>query len=154
MKTLIIYFSIHHQNTEKIAKATAEVLGAELVKNPEVKAEKILNYDLIGFGSGIYFWRHHRSLLNLVKNLPAMKGKSAFIFSTSGAKYAKKLIHCSLRKLLIKKGFKIIGEFNCPGFDTFGPFKFFGGFNKGRPNEKDLEAAKKFAQELLKKMNN
>ena len=33
MKTLIIYVSIHHQNTAKIAQVLAEVLQADL-KNP------------------------------------------------------------------------------------------------------------------------
>lgn len=150
MKTLIICVSIHHQNTEKIAKVMAEVLRVRIVKPSEIKPEEINNYDLIGFGSGIYFWRHHRSLINFVKNLAPVEKKKAFIFSTSGAKYAKRIIHYSLRKLLIKKGFQIIGEFNCLGFDSFGLFKIFGGFNKGRPNEKDLEKAKKFAQDLLK----
>jgi len=32
MENLIIYISTHHGNTEKVAKAMAEVLSAELVK--------------------------------------------------------------------------------------------------------------------------
>ena len=31
MKTLIVYTSVHHQNTEKVAKVMAEELGADLV---------------------------------------------------------------------------------------------------------------------------
>lgn len=150
MKALIIYQSIHHQNTEKIARLISEILGAKLVKPTEIQPAEILNYDLIGFGSGIYFWHHHVSLLNLVKNLPRLENKKAFIFSTSGAKYGKKFFHRSLRKLLIKKGFQIIDEFNCPGFDSFGPLKIFGGLNKGRPNENDLEKTRNFALKLLK----
>ncbi len=148
MKTLIIYISIHHANTEKIAKVMAEVLGAKIVRPQEIEPEEIKNYDLIGFGSGIYFWRHHRNLIGIIKNLSSVQNKKAFIFSTSGVRYTKGIIHYSLRKLLLKRGFKIVGEFNCPGFDTFGLLKFFGGLNKGRPNEKDLESAKKFAQNL------
>jgi len=148
MRTLIIYISIHHQNTEKIAKTIAEVLNARLVKLSEIKPEELENYDLIGFGSGIYFWRHHYQLINLVKNLMPVKGKMAFIFSTSGAKYAQLIAHSHLKKLLLKKDFKIIGEFNCPGFDTFGPLKIFGGINKGRPNENDFEKAKNFAMKI------
>ncbi len=54
MKTLIIYISIHHSNTERIAKAMAEILDAKLVKSNEVHINDLLEYDLIGFGSGIY----------------------------------------------------------------------------------------------------
>jgi len=32
MKVLIIYHSEHHQNTEKIAKAMAEKIGTEVIK--------------------------------------------------------------------------------------------------------------------------
>jgi flavodoxin len=33
MKALIIYISIHHKNTEKIAKVMAKILEARLVKS-------------------------------------------------------------------------------------------------------------------------
>ena len=59
------------------------------------------------------------------------------------------IFHKKLRKELIKKGFEIIGEFNCPGFDTFGPFKIFDGINKGRPNESDIQKVKEFAKDLI-----
>ena len=153
MKSLIIYFSFHHKNTEKIAKILAQVLNSEIKKTFEVKPEEINQYDLIGFGSGIYFWRHHPSLFKLIERLPEIKEKDAFIFSTSGIKIPLIDFHKPLRKKLIQKGFKILSEFSCLGFDSFGPLKFFGGINKGRPNEKDLEKAKKFAIELKKKLN-
>jgi len=59
MKTLIIYVSFHHGNTLKIANEIAEVINADMVKPNEIKIENILSYDLIGFGSGIYFMKHH-----------------------------------------------------------------------------------------------
>ena len=111
-------------------------------------------YDLIGFGSGIYYHKHHGSLLNLVERLPDLKGKKAFIFSTSGV---SKLWHFSdfhkpLREKLLEKGFDIIGEFDCRGWDTVGPFKLIGGISKGRPNEEDLEQAMSFARRLKDNM--
>ncbi len=84
MKTLIIYQSIHHDNTEKIAKVMANVLEAKLVKPQELDISTVAEYDLIGFGSGIYWGKHHKSLLNMVDKLPSQKNKKAFIFSTSG----------------------------------------------------------------------
>ena len=151
MKVLIIYISIHYGNTEKIAKAIAEVLNAELLKPSEIKAGTLSEYDLIGFGSGSYFWQHHKKLLKIVKNTPRLHRK-AFIFSTRGAGPAW-LSHRVLKKTLLEKGFDVLGEFSCKGFDTFGALKLIGGINKGKPDGKDLAAAKKFAMALKERIN-
>ena len=63
MKTLIVYASVHHQNTEKVAKAMAEELEADLVPVSQAQPDIITTYELIGFGSGIYFMKFHKSLL-------------------------------------------------------------------------------------------
>lgn len=163
MKTLIIYISIHHKNTERIAKVMAEVLEAPLAKPREIDINSLAEYDLLGFGSGIYFGKHHKSLLNLIDKLPNLKGKKVFIFSTSGMSNAGNFIHnirhrvshfhIPLKKKLLKKGFNIIGEFDCRGFEIVGPFKLIGGICKGRPNENDLENAKSFAKKLKESPN-
>ncbi len=159
-ETLIICISTHHNNTEKIAGVMAGVLNAELLKPQEVDINAISKYDLIGFGSGIYFGKHHKILLNLVDTLPYLQDKKAFIFSTSGINNAGNFIHniryrvshfhSILRKSLVKKGLDIIGEFNCKGFDTAGPFKLIGGISKNSPNKEDLKKAIDFAGELKK----
>lgn len=46
MSALIIYHSIHHGNTEKIARAIAEVLKARLVKSDEADINTLSDYDL------------------------------------------------------------------------------------------------------------
>ena len=146
MKVLIIYNSVHHGNTEKITKVIADELKTKMVKPSDEEASKWEEYDLIGFGSGIYFGKHHESILQLVGKLPAVKGKKAFVFSTSGVlrNYNK-----SLKAYLTAKGFQIVGDFSCKGLDTYGPMKLIGGINKGRPNEKDCQKALEFAQGLL-----
>jgi flavodoxin len=150
MKTLIICSSIHHKNTLKIADAIAEVLNASVIKTEDVKIEELKDYDLIGFGSGIYLWKQHMLLLRLADNLPEMN-KNCFLFSTSGDKgHDMEKWHKPLREKLIGKGCKVLDEFNCLGWDTIGPLKLFGGINKGRPNEKDLENAKEFARNIVK----
>jgi len=150
MKTLIVYISIHHQNTEKVAKVMAEELKADLVSIGKVQSDTLAPYDLIGFGSGIYFMKHHKTLLQFVETLPPVTQKRAFVFSTSGD--GKKKHHASLKEKLVNRGFSIVDEFSCKGWDTFGPLKLFGGINKGRPNEEDLAGARLFAQELKNKM--
>ena len=124
-----------------------EVLGARVLEGEQAKKENILDYDLVGFGSGIYFWKHHQKLLEFVRSLKFDRGKKAFVFSTSGLPFPG-MFHRALKKELIKKGFKIVGELNCLGWDTFGVLKFIGGINKGRPNEKDIKKAKEFAKRM------
>jgi len=149
MKTLIVYASVHHQNTEKVAKVMAEELGADLVPVGEAQPETLAAYDLIGFGSGIYGRKFHKTLLQFVKGLPAVTGKQGFIFSTRGGREGPG--HAALKEMLVNRGFSVTGEFSCKGWDTVGPLKLFGGINKGRPNEDDLEGARVFARGLKEK---
>jgi flavodoxin len=144
MKTLIICKSVHHGNTEKVAKAMAEVLGAKIAQPEEIDPATLAEYDLIGFGSGIYLGKHHKTLLDLAGRLSPQK-MAAFVFSTCGS---GKNQHRVLREILRQRGFAIRGEFTCAGFDTYGPFKFIGGLKKGHPDERDLEDARAFARGL------
>ena len=150
MKALIIYISVHHGNTEKIAKVMANILDADLLQVEQADASMLEQYDLIGFGSGIYFGKHHNSLLDFVDKLPMMRNKKAFIFSTSGLRKIW-FIHNfdkPLKRKLQREGFDIIGEFSCRGLDTYRATKLVGGINKGRPDAKDLRQAKDFARSL------
>lgn len=150
MKTLLLVDSTHHHNTEKVGRAMAEVLNA-IVKSPkDVTVEDVLTYDLIGFGSGIYSAKHASSLLALAESLPPQTSKKAFLFSTSAIVSKQKLIadHQALRIKLQTKGFILVDEFCCLGFNTNSFLKYFGGMNKGRPNEEDLQNAKRFAETL------
>ena len=146
MKTLIIYKSVHHKNTEKVARAMADVLDARLAQPEEVDPASLAGYDLIGFGSGIYFSRHHKTIRAFIDRMPAM-GKDAFVFSTSGAAGDH---NGPLIAKLKSKGLNVKGSFACTGFDTFGPFRLIGGLQKGHPDEKDLADARVFAKGLLK----
>lgn len=127
----------------------AKVLGARLMSPAEADADALAGCDLVGFASGIYFSRHHRSLLRLVDSLPQMAGKRAFIVSTAGrGDDWTERNHRTLRARLVGKGFKVVGEFACLAWDTFFLLRLIGGINKGRPNEGDLERAEGFARGL------
>jgi flavodoxin len=146
-KVLIICSSTHHGNTLKIAKAIAKVFNTEVRKPSEVDLGRIGDFDLIGFGSGIYNGKHHQSLFDLLNKLSPQNKKKAFLFSTSSIRYHE--LHSPLKKALQEKGFTIIDEFFCKGFMNYSFIKFFfGGINKKRPNEHDLQAAEAFARKL------
>lgn len=145
--TLIICESVHHKNTIKIANAIGEILNAEVIEPRDFRIENISKYDLIGFGSGIYNGKHHTNILNLVSKLGKQANKNAFIFST--ATIPVEAQNKFLNEALREKGFNIIGQFSCKGFMDYKLLKyFFGGLNKGRPNENDLINAKEFAMKI------
>jgi flavodoxin len=150
MNTLLVVYSYHHNNTQKVAEVFARVLGAEIVTPQQADPNSLGGYDLVGFGAGIDSGRHYKQLLDFADQLPNAEGKKAFIFSTSGVsnpKYKAK-IHTALREKLEAKGYLILDEFNCHGFNTNSFLKAFGGMNKGCPNEEDLKAAEEFARKI------
>jgi flavodoxin len=154
MKSLVVLFSYHHNNTEKIANVFTEVLGAQIKTPQQIEPEELQDYNLIGLGSGIYDQKHHKALLDLADKLPQVTGGKVFLFSTSGIsrKFAMNQSiddpHTPLREKLQSKGYMIVGEFNCAGFNTNSFLKLIGGMNKGRPNAEDLKDAEEFAQNV------
>ncbi|MFX0009324.1 MAG: flavodoxin family protein [Candidatus Hermodarchaeota archaeon] len=150
MKSLLVLYSYHHMNTEKVAKAIAQVLNAEIKTPLQIEPKKLEEYDLIGFGSGIYGAKHHKYLLDLADELLKVDNKKAFIFSTSAILGEEKVAkdHSLLRDKLHSKGYEIVDEFACKGFNTNSFLKYFGGMNKGRPNTEDLKHAEEFARKV------
>jgi flavodoxin len=158
MKTLIVLVSYHHLNTQKVADVFSKVLDAQIKTPQQISPEELQHFDLVGFGSGIYSDKNDQSLLDFVDKLPQATYKKAFLFSTSGMpigisgqnrleEYTSKC-HTTLREKLQSKGYRVVGEFSCAGFNTNKFLKWFGGINKGRPNAEDLKRAEAFATKL------
>ena len=149
-KTLVICKSVHHNNTARVAHTIADVLGAVVVTPEEVPYTSLDDYDLIGFGSGVYYGSFHEALWNWVRGLPVQRlpQKPAFVFSTSGLSCLWKLWHGPFKQELAQKGFDIIGEFHCRGFDAWGPLWLVGGINRRHPDERDLSRAAEFARRI------
>ena len=154
MKSLVIVFSYHHNNTEKIANACAKVLGAEVKTPQQVKPEEIAEYDLVGFGSGIYSATFDPSVLDLADRLQNAAGKKAFLFSTYGApafianrEFIEKNHRQNPGKAAGKRVHGYRGIRVCRvEHKQFS--RFFGGLNKGRPNAEDLRNAEEFARSV------
>jgi flavodoxin len=157
VKSLVVVFSYHHNNTEKIANSCAQVLGAPVKTPQQVSPGEIAECDLVGFGSGIYGATFDSSVLDLADRLPHAHGKKAFLFSTYGApafvanrEFVEKN-HAQVREKLEAKGYTVIGEFGCAGWNTNSFLKYFGGLNKGKPDAGDLRNAEAFARDMLEK---
>ena len=148
MKSSVVYIPFEHGNTEKVARPIAEAMGAELKVPKDDALGTLSDYQMIGVASGIFKGKFRVGLEKFVNDLPPSRS-NAFVFSTSG--YGTDQYHDEIGKTLEGKGYRVVGDFACKGWDTYGPFKLTGGINKKRPNEDDLMAAKGFGKTLLTK---
>ena len=112
-----------------------------MVEAEDASKVDVSSYDLIGLASGIYYQKFHKDVLNWAEQNPP-QGKRVFFLYTYGVKRNGYLD--AIKQIAVSKGAKIMGSYDCPGFDTFGPFKLIGGIAKGRPNEEHVAGAVSF----------
>lgn len=153
----IVSASVHHGNTRKVADAIASATSGIVLEPGAAAHETVRDGALLGLGSGIFFGSHHDSLLSFAQSLPEKVSRAAFLFSTSGTGYEmpRKLgrdYHRKLRAILESKGYKMVGEFACKGFDTYGPWGKLGGIARGHPDAADLDRARLFAASLMQRV--
>lgn len=152
MKALIIYCSDYMKNTEKIARLFADKTASELVNVKDADDLNIEDYDLIGFGSGVYKESLSPKLYKLVDKLN-VKGKNVFVFSTCGV--GMKFYNKRLIKRLESKGGIIKGSFACKGsfiareFTENKIFAAIGRLSQGHPNDKDFKEAEQFIADVM-----
>jgi len=152
MKSLIVYCSEYKNNTGKIARIFAEKTGCELINIRDVSDINIENYNLIGFGSGVYRESLSPKVFRLVDKLN-LKAKNVFVFSTSGV--GMKFYNNSLIKLLESKGainkgsFACKGSFNAGDFTNKKLFDIMGRLSQGHPNDRDFKKAERFIVRVL-----
>ena len=149
MRTLVVCESRAYGNTRKVGEALADVLAADLATPAEVRPLEIADYDLLGFGSGIYAMNFYAALRRLVEELPRADGKQAFVFLTSassGRSMAKPV--AKLSAALAGRGYEVAGHFWCRGCWDPLLLRPFGGVNNGHPDEADIASARDFADKL------
>lgn len=145
MKTAIVYYSKHHGNTKKLLDAIAKEHEVALIDAAQNPHPDLKDFDRIGFASGVYYSKFHKSVLRVVgTDLP--EGKEVFFLYTYGAK--KTGYTAAIAEAVRSRKAKILGEYGCFGFNTFGPFKLIGGIAKGSPNETEIQNALKFYERL------
>ena len=148
MKTAIVYASVHHGNTEKVVKAIAEKHPeVELIDSTKTILKDLASYDLIGFASGIFYGKLHKTLLSFIAD-NLLAHKKAFVIYTCGqdsSSYIK-----TAEEMIKSKEASFAGFYSCPGYDTWGPFKLIGGIAKGHPDKEEIDAAVDFYLMLQK----
>lgn len=112
-----------------IQEKDPEVVLIDCTKKQEVD---MLGYDRIGFASGIYYGSFAKQLLSFAQ-INLLDKKEVFFLFTCGSmssSYTNRI-----REIAEAKEARILGEYGCFGFDTFGPFKIVGGIKKGHPTD-------------------
>jgi flavodoxin I len=171
MKILITYYS-DTGNTEKVAKSIKEGIVGHYVDFLPVKQVDPLSlesYDLVFLGSGIYAYAINRRITSLIKKAPKLPHRFVY-FYTHESQNPWPNAFKSIRNIIGQNNCKIIGEFECRGENlkmteksrqnamknlAAGEKKEWEkqyNLVKGRPNEEDLDNAKKFAQSIMQKL--
>ncbi len=134
MKIAVRYYT-RSGNTKKLALAIAEAVG---VKAEDVSVPVSEKVDILFLGNSFYGFDVDDAVKAFVKDNKENIGKIVN-FSTSAL---LKSTHKLVKKLAEENGIEIAAEeYHCRG--SFGPM------HKGRPNDKDLSAAKEFAKKIL-----
>ncbi len=147
MKTIIIYGSHHHNNTEKLVKHLASNKDIDLFDAEAERDIDLSDYDVIGFASGIDFGKFYSCVTDIAETLPA--DKRVFAIFTCGSVNNK--MGERIREIAEKRNCAFLGKFGCKGYDSYGPFKLIGGINKSHPDSTDFKNAEKFLETILEK---
>lgn len=145
----MVYYSKHHGNTKKVIDAINKDGNITLIDVTATQTADLSQYDAIGFASGIYYSKFHKSVLKFAENnLP--ENKKVFFVYTYGTK--KDGYTNAINDSVAKKSAYVLDEYGCFGFNTFGPFKLIGGMAKGHPDDKELRDAHDFFNNILTKL--
>ncbi|MHA1688043.1 MAG: flavodoxin family protein [Promethearchaeota archaeon] len=172
MKIGIIYFT-NTGNTEKIARAIRDALSdheIDLLSVNEADNTPLNKYDVLFLGSGVYGSIASNALVKFIISSVSALPKKIALFCTHESLQFYQRPFKRLEKVVQKQGCSIIGEFDCLGenlgmkmedrmkiIESLPPEKKEDAkksldISKGRPNEEDLNNAKRFALEIIKKV--
>ena len=158
MKILVTYFT-QTGNTEKVARAIYEAIGATKEILPVDKAKDPAGYDIIICGFPVHAHSVPLSVQNFIKSIPP--GKKLALFVTHGSLRGGELATTAIEHAIsLASKLKVLGTFGCRGkVDS----KIVEALLKkpehrawaettksavSHPDESDLEDARHFAQKV------
>jgi len=153
MKCLIVFFS-QTNSTKKIAKTIGKAIAAYNwdVDYKNIKYGKVDNlreYDMLGFGTPVYYYRLPFLVKDYLQSLPDLKNKAVFSFISYGSYYFD--VPIKIGNILKEKNTVNNGFFAARGVDKYlGYLKQGVLFSEGHPNKRELTQAEKFARSLIK----
>ncbi|MCP3944102.1 MAG: 4Fe-4S dicluster domain-containing protein [Desulfobacteraceae bacterium] len=154
MKTAIIFFS-QTNNTLKVAEQICDGIfedtgQCDLLKMEEVSAGSLTDYDLIGVGCPVFYFKEPFNVRHFIEGLPQQKNKHWFVFCSHGAVMGQTLL--SMTKCLEKKDALVIGSHHTYANITV-PFYPKHTLTSGHPDDLDLREAFQFGKAMVKCSN-
>jgi flavodoxin/ferredoxin len=149
LKAAIVYYSATG-STAKVAKAICkglrQTMSCDLLKIKKADPKKMAQYDLIGLGGPIWYYRDTANLKLFVQRMPEMEGKPAFLFCTHGSEPIG--FFDSLGQSVMKKKLAVIGWNDWYGsvFHVLHMPKPY--LTDGHPDAIDLAQAEAFGGEM------
>lgn len=152
MKSLVIYFS-QTGNTRIIAKCIhngiMDLTGqCDLTDLNDVDVASLPDYDLVGIGCPVFYYKEPFNVRDFVDSLPQLKGQHWFIFCTHANVIGK--IFLSMARRLTEKEATVIGFHNTYANLTV-PYYPNPSFTTGHPDEYDFKQARAFGRNIVKR---
>jgi flavodoxin/ferredoxin len=149
MRTLIICFS-QTGNTKKVAEnirdGISEITGScNIVSLDEVDRITLKDYDLVGLGCPVFYYKEPHNVSMFIENLPELKSKQWFVFCSHGSVMGLTLI--SMIERLEKKGVTVIGTHHTYADGSL-PFYPYPTLTTGHPDAHDLREARDFGKSI------
>ncbi|MDR1991968.1 MAG: hypothetical protein LBQ98_00450 [Nitrososphaerota archaeon] len=144
---VVVIYSSHRNNTEKVAQAIADQLKCSAVKlteNFDARTFFLASYTLIFLGTGIRGGEPYVELQNFIKTAKFKSGVRFVLFMTwAGGGASNRLAYEVVKRQLEAIGQRLDDDyFICLG-------QTFGFTHRGRPNVGDLVQAKIWSQQKL-----
>jgi ferredoxin len=111
-----------------------------------VEAGELADYDLVGLGCPVFYYKEPLNVRDCIENLPEQRGKHWFIFCSHGSVVATTMI--SMNERLTRKGAVVVGSFDAYSDATL-PFYPYPTLTTGHPDERDLAEAREFGMEVV-----
>lgn len=151
MKTLIICFS-QTGNTRKVAEeignGITETAGpCHIVSLDELDPHSLADYDLVGLGCPVFYYREPVNVSKFIEGLPDLIGKQWFVFCSHGSVLGLTLL--SMTEGLEKKGITVIGSHHTYADGSL-PFYPYPTLTTGHPDTHDLQAARDFGKAIAR----
>lgn len=138
MTNVAVFVDSRGGNTRKVADALAEELGVAV---GDITASLPADAGILFLGSGTYGGKPGEAMTKFIGS-GTFSGRKVALFGTSAAPAGGEKMIGVMADALKQKGAAVIGRWHCPG-------KFLV-MNWSRPNQEDLENAKKFARDMLR----
>ena len=144
MIKIVIYDSLYG-NTEKIAKAIADIIGGEAVRVQDFKQALLENAALLVVGCPIHAWRPSEATRDFLESLPrdGLNGIKIAAFDTRVKGFFSGSASDKIDKKLVSLG----------GRSVTAPNKFIVKGKEGPLAEGELEKARIWARDILEKAN-